>query len=227
MNNKEEFDISSLPDCFQSLFPDQLLTLQEKKIRLDYLKGESIFKQGAFAPYVMYVYSGLVRLFIQADHDKQVNLRIAKAGDFIAFSSIFDEKIYNYSAISIKDCQICMIDKEMLRELLMSNSEFAMKITTKNFKNESLLLEIIRSLSYRQMRGKLATAILYLSQEEFLKEDIFNYLSRQEIADFAAISTESAIKFLKEFEKDKIVSLNKKQITITNYDKLLQISRVG
>ena len=57
------------------------------------------------------------------------------------------------------------------------------------------------------MRGKLASTLLYLSQEEFLKENIFKYLTRQEIADFASISTESAIKFLKEFEKEKIIKL--------------------
>jgi CRP/FNR family transcriptional regulator len=77
------------------------------------------------------------------------------------------------------------------------------------------------------MRGKLASALLYLSQEEFLEENIFEYLSRQDIADFASISTESAIKFLKEFEKEKILRLNGKDIVILNSEKLEQMSKNG
>ena len=77
------------------------------------------------------------------------------------------------------------------------------------------------------MRGKIATALIYLSSKEFLDEDIFQFLTRQDIADFASISTESAIKFLKEFEKDKIIKLDGKDIKILNKEKLEDIAKNG
>lgn len=77
------------------------------------------------------------------------------------------------------------------------------------------------------MRGKLASTLLYLSQDEFIEEEIFQYMSRQDIADFASISTESAIKFLKEFEKEGILSLNGKDIEITDKGKLEDIALRG
>ncbi len=120
-----------------------------------------------------------------------------------------------------------MIEKESLKDALLRNPEFALLITSKNYRNERHLLEIIKNLSYKQMRGKLASALLYLSQDEFLEENIFEYLSRQDVADFASISTESAIKFLKEFEKEEILKLNGKDILILNQDKLEQMSKNG
>ena len=77
------------------------------------------------------------------------------------------------------------------------------------------------------MRGKLASSLLYLSQDEFLVEDIFNYLTRQDIAEFASVSTESAIKFLKEFEKEKILKLKGKEIKILDHGQLETISKNG
>jgi len=68
---------------------------------------------------------------------------------------------------------------------------------------------------------------LYLSQPKFLKEDIFNYLTRQEIADFASVSAESAIKFLKEFEKEKLVQLNGREIEILDRARMETISKTG
>lgn len=201
--------------------------LMHKKKQLLYLKGENIFKQGAFAPYVMYVQAGLIKVYLQTGYNKQINIRIARSGDFLAFSSVFGEDIYTYSAVAIKDAEICMIDKDGLKQLLFKNNEFAMHITSNNYKNEKHLLDLISSISYKQMRGKLASALLYLSTKFLVEEQIFQYLSRQDISDFASISTESAIKFLKEFEKEKIIKLAGKDIEVVAYDKLKVISKSG
>ncbi|HUX57259.1 MAG TPA: Crp/Fnr family transcriptional regulator [Bacteroidales bacterium] len=218
-------EISSL--CFQSLFPDELEFLNEKKIQLTYLKGENIFKQGAFTPYVMHVVEGIILIYLQTGFDKQVNIRLAKTGDFLAFSSVFGVNIYACSAIALKNSRICMIDKGALKQLLLKNPDFAMRITSENYRNEALLLEIIKNVVFKQMRGKLATALIYLFSNEFSHEDIFHYLTRQDIADFASISTESAIKFLKEFEKEGILKLKGKEIKIVDKDKLEEIARRG
>jgi CRP/FNR family transcriptional regulator len=120
-----------------------------------------------------------------------------------------------------------MIDKEGLRELLFKNNDFAMRITSSNYRNENHLLNIISSISYKQMRGKLATALLYLSSKELLDEYIFQHLTRQDIADFASISTESAIKFLKEFEKENMLKLEGKDIIIIDFERLKGIAKSG
>ncbi len=201
--------------------------LEHKKKQLLYTKGENIFKQGAFAHHVIYVLSGLIKVYIQTGYNKQVNIRIAKAGEFLAFSSVFGEDVYSYSTVALKDSMICMIDKEGLRELLMKNNEFAMQINTRNFQVEKHLYDVIASMSFNQMRGKMASALLYLSSDEFINEGVFQHLTRQDIADFATISTESAIKFLKEFEKDKIITLAGKDIYILDRERLQDISRKG
>ncbi len=201
--------------------------LEHKKKQLLYSKGENIFKQGAFAHHVIYVLSGLIKVYLQTGYNKQVNIRIAKAGEFLAFSSVFGEDVYTYSTVAMKDSMICMIDKEGLRQLLLNNNEFAMQISASNYQNEKHLYDVIASMSYNQMRGKMASALLYLSTDDFLNEGIFQHLTRQDIADFASISMESAIRFLKEFEKDKIIKLSGKDIYILDWDRLTDIANKG
>lgn len=201
--------------------------LEHKKKQLVYSRGENIFKQGAFAHHVIYVLSGLIKVYIQTGNNRQVNIRISKAGEFLAFSTVFGQDVYTYSTVVLKDSMICMIDKDGLRELLMKNNEFAMQVTSDNYRIERHLYKVIASMSFNQMRGKMASALLYLSSPEFLNEGIFQYLTRQDIADFASISTESAIKFLKEFEKDKIIKLSGKDIYILNFEKLQDIAKKG
>lgn len=230
MNNPNKNNLDSIVNtsgCFQSLDSKDLEFLNNNKTQIIYLRGETIFKQGAFAPHVLYVNNGLIRVYLQTGRSRQINIRLAKQGDFIVFSSIFDENIYTYSAVALKDSNICMIDKDALRKLLLKNPEFAMRITSKNYQDESRYLEVISNISYKQMRGKLASALMYLSADKFSGEDIYQYLTRQDIADFASITVESAIKFIKEFEKEGVLFLDGKKIVIQNKTALAEINLRG
>ena len=102
-----------------------------------------------------------------------------------------------------------------------------MRISSKNCKNEARFYEIIKNISYKQMRGKLASAIIYLSSPEFASENVFTLLTRQDLAEFASVSTESTIKLLKEFEQENIIELKAKDIIILNHKNLLDISRTS
>lgn len=226
-NHKGQRGKQSEPDCFQLISREDLEALVENRTQITYLKGETIFKQGAFAPHVLFIQSGLIRVYLQTGRNKVQNLWISRSGDFLAFSSMFGERTYSYSATAMKDSELLMIDKESLKRLLRTNPEFGFRITSKNYSSERHLMDLVTSLSYKQMRGKLATALLYLNSEILLSEKIFTFLTRQDIADFASISVESVIKFLKEFEKEGILSLENKNIVITDPVKLAEISNTA
>lgn len=226
-NDNSSERVENTSDCFQTLGFDDLQIINEQKTQVTFFKEETIFKQGAFAPHVLFVNKGLVRIYLQTDKNKQINIRLAKQGDMMAFSSIFGKNTYLYSAVALKDSTICMIDKEALKKLLMKNPDFAIQINSKNCYNENRYIDIIQNVSHKQMRGKLASALLYLSSDEFKDDDVFEYLTRQNIADFASISVESAVKFIKEFEKEEIISLDGKRIIIQNKKNLQKINLKG
>jgi CRP-like cAMP-binding protein len=215
------------PDCFHLISREELDSLSDKRSLVSYLKGETVFKQGALAPHVLFVQSGLVKVYLQTGPRRVQNLWIARSGEFLAFSSLFDKKVYPYSAQALKDSRLMMIDKESLGKLLRTHPEFAFRITSKHFASENHLLEIISSLSFKQMRGKLATVLLYLASVDSQGEDVFAHLTRQDIAGFAAISVESVIKFLKEFEKEGLVSVEGRLIGITDRQGLMRLSETA
>lgn len=52
-------------------------------------------------------------------------------------------------------------------------------------------------------------------------------LSRREIADFAGVSVESGVKLLKSFERDGLIKLYEKEISIVNRQSLEEIRLRG
>lgn len=219
--------IIQLSDCFNHLPEADKAFLNAKKTQVNYLKGETIFKQGAFAPHVLFVNNGLALVYLQLQQHKQINIHLAKNGDYLAFSAMFDETIYKYSATALTDTSFCMIEKDALKQVFMRNPYFAVDITSKNNYNEKRYLDMIQNLSSKQMRGKLASTLLYLSQDHFIEFDVFRFLSRQHIADFSSITVESTVKFLKEFEKDNVIEMSGKDIRICNTERLQEINLKG
>ncbi|MFB6318274.1 Crp/Fnr family transcriptional regulator [Saccharicrinis sp. FJH54] len=219
--------IFSKSSCFMMLTEDELDFISTKKRQIVYNSGETVCKQGAFAPYVLYVLDGLVKVFVETGRGKFKSISLMKGGDFIAFSTVFGESVYNYTAMALKESAVCMIDKEGLKKILKDNRDFAFNIVSRNYRTENHLLEIIKTITHKQMPGKLATTLLYLAQEDFLKEDVFQHLTRKEIAEFAGITMESTVKLLKEFEQDKLISLDGKDIKILDKHGLEDVSIKG
>lgn len=109
-------NIESTVGCFRDLNNVDLEFLNKNKTQIEYQKGDTIFKQGAFAPHVLFVNKGLVKIHVHLGKGKQLNLRLAKSGDFMAFSTIFGNSKYEYSAVALINSVICMINKELLKK---------------------------------------------------------------------------------------------------------------
>ncbi len=213
--------------CFKQLIPSELEFINENKTQILYRKDENICKQSAFASYVLYIADGLVKLYLESPNNKNINIKILKTSEFIGLSSIYGDNIYNYSAIALKDSNICLIEKESFRKLLNNNGNFASEIIKWYCNNEKQLFNKIKSLGHKQMHGRLADALLYLSDEAFNQEEIFLLLSRKDISDFACISTESTVRLLAELKNEGIIQMDGKHIKILDRVKLINISKKG
>ena len=220
-------DCTKSSACFKKLIPSELEFINQKKTQILYKKGETICKQGAFSSYVLFISDGLVKLYLESPNNKNINIKILKTSEFIGLSSIYGENIYNYSAVALEDSIICLIEKESLRKLLNDNGNFASEIIKWYCANEKQLFNKIKSLGHKQMHGRLADTLLYLCDESFNQKELFSKLSRQDIADFSCISTESAVRLLAELKNEGIIKLEGKHIRIIDKARLIEISKKG
>jgi len=213
--------------CFRQLLPSELEFIDHYKVQINYSMGEDVCKQGAFASSLIYIIDGLIKLSIEGPANKSFILRIVNPGEFIGLSSLFGENTYHYSARTLMDTTICMIEKESIKKLIRENAVFATEIIKWHCRIQTHHYKKIQSLTYKQLHGRLADTLIYLSQEDFGIENLFQYLTRKDLAELSAMSTEGAVRILSEFDKDGIIRLQGKDIQILDQDKLLKISRAG
>ncbi len=225
--NDREFLCDIQAPCFQDLLPEELEMVRASKTQVLFRKGDNLTKQGAFASYVLFIINGIARQYLEADNKRSFNLRILKPDDFAGLSAVFHENVFNYSSVALTDCQAYLIEKETMARLVRENGRFGFSLVKRYCEQNTFLLTTLRNMMYKQMNGRLADTLLYLDGLKAETPEIFQLLSRKDIADFTGISTESTVKLLKTFEKDRLIDLHEKDVKLLNYDSLTEISRKG
>lgn len=211
---------------FDELTDDQITKVVDNQVNLNYNKGEILGKQGGFASHIIFLSKGLVKIY-KEHNDKNLILKIVTPGEFIGLSSLYNTGILDYSIASIDNSKVYSIQSDIVKYLIRENTGFAEKIIGQINQNTSQYFERIISLTQKQLHGRIADAILHLSKEIY-KSDTFNMLlTRRDLADFCGMSTESAIRILKEFHNDKIVNIEGKNMQVISYQLLERLSEVG
>lgn len=213
--------------CFQILSPEEAELVRASKTQVLFRKGDNLTKQGAFASYVLFVIHGLAKQYIEGDGIKDFNLRIIQPGEFVGLSAVFTKNTFNYSSIALTDCQVFLVEKDAIANIVKQNGMFGFNIIKRYCEQNANLFDTLRTVMYKQMNGRMADTLLYIDGLKAAYPDIFQLLSRKDIADFSGVSTESAVKLLKSFEKDGLIQLNEKNVSILNHKELLEISKRG
>lgn len=212
---------------FQSLSSEEVELIQASKTQVLFRKGDNLTKQGAFSSYILFFVDGLAKQYLEGGSSKSFNLRIVQPGEFVGLSSVFLRTPFQYSCTALTDCKAILIERDTITNLLTTNGSFCFNLSRRYFEQNANLLNSLNTVVYKQMNGRLAETLLYLNNLKTTAPDIFQLLSRKDLADFSGNSTESTVKLLKSFEKDGLIELHEKDIRLLQPLLLQEISRLG
>jgi CRP/FNR family transcriptional regulator, polysaccharide utilization system transcription regulator len=219
-------------NCSEGCHFKKLLTEDDKNLylnkilHLSYHKKETVIKQNSHCSHAIYLKKGLVKVFTERRNEKNIILKIVPSMNFIGLNTLYSD-VYNFSAVALKETEACLMPREYFFNIIQNNFEFASHVFREQSKISAFLVDKISSLGTKQMHGRLADTIVYLANKDLLAENIFEHISRRDIAELSGMSPESAIRLLAEFKNDGLIKLNGKSIEINNYELLNRLSEIG
>ncbi len=210
--------------CLSSLQREAIL--QNSNV-VKYNKKEIIFRQNTRTSHIMFVRSGMVKVFKEGRNNKFIVLKVAVKNDFLGLLSIYGRDTHQYSAASIQETEIGFIDINTFNTILYSNGEFASKFIHKISNDGLYIFERLMSQSHKQLPGRIADVILYFS-EQIYKSETFEFpFTRRELAELAGTTKESFIRTLAEFKNDKIIDLDGSKVKINSLKIIKTLSQLG
>lgn len=226
----DSYDCLSCPRksyLFEHLTKSELKKINDNRITVKFKHGDLIIKQGTASVHAITFNSGLAKIYLEGINNKNLIMDLVKPTQFIAGPGTFVDSRHHYSVSALEECTVCFIDLKIFREILSQNSQFADILIIDISKNVISLYDKFISLTQKHMPGRVADALIYLSEEIYGANPFTLTLSRQEIADLTAMSKESAIRILKQFREEGIIKDERNIMEISNMAQLEKISKLG
>jgi CRP/FNR family transcriptional regulator, polysaccharide utilization system transcription regulator len=211
---------------FKKLTDAELDLINQNRFEVNFKAGEIMFKQGTPSPHFLCITKGLVKLYIEG-YGKNLILALVKPVEYIFGPGVYVDNRHHYSAAAVEDSRACMVDVNAYKQLIRENPDFAEEFIKRVSLQSIFNFDQFVSLTQKQMHGRIADALFYLSDSVYCSNPFEMTISRQDLADISGMSKESAIRILKEFKEEGILSVDGNTVHILNPAQLKKISETG
>ena len=191
-----------------------------------YKKKEIIYREGDFGSYAYKIKSGKVKTYRINPDGKEFIHKILKEDDFLGENSLMQDSSRTEFAEALEDSELIPVSKEEFDQLVFKNREVAgqfVKLLSKNLTDrEHELME----MAYNTVRKRTADSLikLYDTYNEKEKSTLVSFeIPRADLAGMVGTATESVIRILSEFKKDKWIEIDGSNIAVIEPDKLRQV----
>lgn len=202
---------------------DDLKKISDGRKTFKYKKKDVIYSEGGYPSGIYLIVKGKVKTYKTNEDGKEYITSLFKEGDFFSYSDLLENTTYTESAAALEDTEVNIIPKEDFFALIYKNSEVAkrfIKLLANNLiEKENQLLK----LAYNSVRKRVAEALVQLQKRytsDNASEKFQMAISREDVANMAGTSTETAIRSLSDFKEEKLIEIKGSTITLLNVTKL-------
>lgn len=182
-------------------------------------KGEIIYRQGDFATNFCYLKKGRVSTFMTSFDGMEKTLNTANHGELLGEGAFFDKQPRVSSARAVTDCEVVMVDEQLLTGLFEKQPHLAFEFLEILANRIRLLSSQLDSMTFLQADARIARQLLQNENDNVVT------LTHEEIATAVGVSRVTVSKTLSRFAKNgdivteyrKIIIKNKKNIQIISY----------
>lgn len=213
-------------DIYSTLQRNNIPGYKGNQLHAHFKKHDLICRQGTEVTHALFLVNGSAKLYIEGLNNRNIILYILMPPAYIGLLCFFENPIYSYSVSALEDSEVCFIELDLVKNLYMKNHDLLLSLNKAFGKSVSQIMKKIISLNQKQIRGRFAENLIYLS--EINNSLSFNLgLTRKEIGEMIAISEENTVRLFSEFSKENIISMKGKEVEILDMPLLSKISEVG
>ncbi len=207
-----------------------LNSLNSEKNCIRFGKRQTVFQKGQVAHGIYVIYSGKVKLYQLNENGREQIVRLKKTGDIIGYRSFLCGEVYSSTAETLEESSICFIKRDMLAGMMQRNPSIKTNLINLLAEDLKRAEDNLTAMVQSSVKKRMARVLLNLKEsfgEGQEEGPIQIILKREELANLAGITTETAIRVLSGFKKGKIIASIGKQITLLNEKKLMEISSMS
>ena len=205
---------------WRGLPADQLDALAKIAIAKTYRKGEVIFEDGDEGRGFFVVKSGRVKVYKLSTDGKEQILHFFGDGEHFAEVPAFDGQCFPASAATVEKSELLFFPRSDFLALLEQHPTLAIDMLAIFARHLRRMAQIVENLSFKEVPGRLAGYLLYLSDRNNTGEEVVLDMTKAQLAAFLGTIPETLSRVFAKMSQDGLISIDSSKIKLLNRQRL-------
>ncbi len=219
-------EIAAIP-LFESLSRKHLGELSMIVVDQIFKKGQEIFSEGDEGTGFYVVVTGRVKIYKVSWEGREQILHIFGPGEPFGEVPVFTGQRFPASAASIEQSRIFFFPKEAFVKLIRREPELALGMLAVLSMRLRRFANLVEDLSLKEVPGRLAAYLLYLSQKNQNSLDLELDISKTQLASLLGTIPETLSRILAKMKKNGLIDVDGARIKILDLETLQDIADAG
>jgi CRP-like cAMP-binding protein len=212
---------------FGGLPEEHIKEIEKIAINKYFNKGDAIFYDGDEGVGFYLVIEGSVNVYKLSAEGKEQILHIVRAGETIGAVPVFSGKSFPANARAISKSHLLFFHRERFINLITNKPSLTMNILALLAMRLREFTIQVENLSLKEIPGRLAAYLLYLSQEQGDKDLIKLTISKAQLANLLGTGPESLSRAFGNMKKKKLIEEEGPKIRLINRGMLENLADKG
>ena len=216
----EFMDFLSTVSLFSGLTREQYDELAMIVTMQEYKRGQPIFAEGDEGNGFYLVMEGLVKIYKLSMEGKEQILHIFGPGEPFAEAAVFTGSSFPAHALALEKSRVIFVPRASFLKLIEENPSLAMNMMAALSMRLKKFTHMIEDLSLKEVPGRLAAHILYLSEQQDNSDSVRLNIGKAQLASLLGTIPETLSRILTKLGKQGLLSTEGPVISILDRDGL-------
>ncbi|MDD5711460.1 MAG: Crp/Fnr family transcriptional regulator [Smithellaceae bacterium] len=216
--------LAKLP-LFKGLPASQIQEIAKVSLLKKYAKGENIFSEGDENYGFYVIISGRAKVFKLSSEGKEQIFHFFAAGDTLGEVSVFTDQGFPASAAADEETTAIFIPRASFIELIRRDPTLALNMLGILSLRLRKFATLVEDLSLKEVPGRLAAHLLYLSEKTYSPDDLRLDISKTQLAALLGTIPETLSRIMTKMGKAGLINVEGSLIRILNEKTLTKVAR--
>jgi CRP/FNR family transcriptional regulator len=212
---------------FEGLPPEQIEDLAMIVTDQIFRKGETIFSEGEEANGFYVVITGRVKIFKLSPDGKEQILHFFGAGEPFGEVPVFTGQHFPANAEAMEESRVFFFPRESFVDLIKRNPSLALNVLAVLSKRLRRFAALIDDLSLKEVPGRLAAYLLYLSDQNKGAKVLELAITKAQLASLLGTIPETLSRILGKLSSQGLIETDGRRIRITDHEALRELAESG
>ena len=212
---------------FDGLSEDDLGKIEAISVLRGFKKGESVFVEGDEGNGFYVVVKGRVKIFKVSPDGKEVILHICRAGDHFGQVAVYAGKTFPAGAETLVESDLLFFPRQAFVDLIGREPSIALSMLSVLSMRLRELTAQVENLALKEVPGRLASYLLYLSEKQDQGRHIVLGSSKSQLASILGTTPETLSRIFSDFSTRGFIRDNRGEVLLLNHQGLECLAEQG